>query len=193
MYTAAVHGADEIAPCFWLILKKSIMFSYTLMLLSNSTHTDKNDRMHHLFIVAITVLLSVWVGGYTLVSTPPHMLRLGVPPPLVGPLPDTRESDPELGEEPQLHGTARTSLDPGWTGERETPPWDWSCAQVLDYFTGTEAVLVRYTSDVWHQPNLTCESNYPNKRDERADLCWSSYLLSARGKSCHLTGRVQRR
>lgn len=61
------------------------MLSYTLMLLSNSTHTDKNDRMHQLFIVAITVLLSVCVGGYTLVSTPPHMLRLGVPPPLVGP------------------------------------------------------------------------------------------------------------
>lgn len=41
--------------------------------------------MHHLFIVAITVLLSACVRGYTLVSTPPHMLRLGVPPPLVGP------------------------------------------------------------------------------------------------------------
>lgn len=89
------------------------------MLLNNGTQTDKNDRMHHLFIVAITVLLSACVRGYTLASTPPHMLRLGVPPSARRPLPDTRESDPELGEEPQLHGTARTSLDPGRTGERE--------------------------------------------------------------------------
>lgn len=85
------------------------------------------------------VYIGVYPAAHAQTRSPPSARR---------PLPDTRESDPELGEEPQLHGTARTSLDPGRTGERETPPWDWSCAQVLDYFTGTEAVLVRYTSDV---------------------------------------------
>lgn len=41
------------------------------------------------------------------------------PPSARRPLPYTRESNLELGEEPRLHGTARTSLDPGRTGERD--------------------------------------------------------------------------
>lgn len=124
------------------------MLSYTLMLLNNGTHTDKNDRMHHLFIVAITVLLSACVRGYTLVSTPPHMLRLGVPPPLVGPSQTSvrviRSSEKSLS----CTGPQERRWIPGGTGERETPPWDWSCVQVLDYFTCSDAVLLCYTSDV---------------------------------------------
>jgi len=54
--------------------------------------------------------IGVYPAARTCSESPPSARR---------PLPDTRESDPELGEEPRLHGTARTSLDPGRTGERD--------------------------------------------------------------------------
>lgn len=104
--------------------------------------------MHHLFIIAITVLLSssVCVSGHTLVSTPPHMLRLGVPPPLVGPSQTRarviRSSEKSLS----CTGPQERRWIPGGP-ERETPPWDWSCAQVLYYFIDRKAVFY-YTSSV---------------------------------------------
>lgn len=65
------------------------MLSYTLMLLNNGTISTNNASFihycNHSVIVIECMCVCVCVSGHTLVSTPPHMLRLGVPPPLVGP------------------------------------------------------------------------------------------------------------
>lgn len=80
-------------------------------------------------------------------STPPHMLRLGVPPPLVGPSHTRVRVIRSLEKSLGCTGPQERRWIPGGP-ERETPTWDWSCAQVLDYFTSNEAVLIYYTSCV---------------------------------------------
>ncbi len=143
------------------------------MLLNYFTQTDKNDRMDHLFIVAITVLLSACVRGYTLASTPPHMLRLGVPPPLVGPAQTrvrvTRSSEKSLS----CTGPQERRWIPG-APERER-----DATVGLELCSGIRLFISQAPRPCWSvtramcdiRPNLARETNYPNKRDERADLC----------------------
>lgn len=81
------------------------------------------------------VYIGVYPAAHAQTRSPPSARR---------PLPDKRESDPELGEEPQLHGTARTSLDPGRTGARDATVGLELCSGIHT----SEAVLDCYTSDV---------------------------------------------
>lgn len=94
------------------------MLSYTLMLLNNGTISTNNASFIHYCNHSAIVIECVCVWAYIGVYPAAHA-QTRSPPSARRPLPDTRESDPELGEEPQLHGTARTSLDPGRTGERD--------------------------------------------------------------------------